>query len=52
MKPLKTLIVEDSENDEKLLLRQLAKAGYDVQSARVQTATDLEDTLAEFFPTM
>jgi two-component system cell cycle sensor histidine kinase/response regulator CckA len=47
MKPLKALLVEDSEMDERLLLRQLAKAGYDVQSTRVQTAAELEHALAE-----
>ena len=47
MKPLKALIVEDSELDEELLLRQLAKADYDVQSIRVQTAADMEKALAE-----
>jgi CheY-like chemotaxis protein len=47
MKSLKTLIVEDSENDEQLLLRQLAKAGYDVQSTRAQTAAEVKNALAE-----
>lgn len=47
MKPLKALLVEDSETDEKLLLRQLAKAGYDVQSIRVETAADMRKALAE-----
>ncbi len=47
MKPLKALIVEDSELDEELLLRQLAKANFEVQSIRVQTAAAMEKALAE-----
>lgn len=47
MKPLKALLVEDSETDEKLLLRQLAKVGFDVQSIRVETAADMRKALAE-----
>lgn len=47
MKPLKALVVEDSEVDEELLLRQLTKADYDVQSIRVQTAADMAKALAE-----
>ncbi len=47
MKSLKALLIEDSETDEQLLLRHLAEAGYDVQSVRVQTASDLKKALAE-----
>ncbi len=47
MKSLKALIVEDSETDEELLLRQLAAADYNVQSIRVQTAADMAKALAE-----
>ncbi len=46
MKLLRSLIVEDNADDELLLLRYLAKAGYDVQSQRVQTAADLKAALA------
>jgi PAS domain S-box-containing protein len=38
---LKILIIEDSENDTILLLRNLRKGGYDVTSKRVQTLEDM-----------
>ncbi len=47
MKKLKALLVEDSQMDEKLMLRQLAKADYEVQSIRVQTAADMKNALIE-----
>ncbi len=37
-KPLKVLIVEDSEDDAVLVLRELERGGYDVTSERVETA--------------
>src|SRR5215216_4020108 len=46
MKPLKVLIVEDSEDDAALLLLHLARAGYDVQHERVQAAETLRNALA------
>ena len=36
--PLHCLIVEDSENDARLMVRQLSKGGYDVTWERVETA--------------
>ncbi|MBN1607365.1 MAG: PAS domain S-box protein [Polyangiaceae bacterium] len=39
--PLQVLIVEDSENDALLLLRELEKAGYQPQHTRVQTKEQL-----------
>lgn len=36
-KPLRTLIVEDSEDDAELLLRELRHGGYDPAHARVET---------------
>jgi len=47
MKPLKSLIVEDSKDDALLLLRHLSSAGYDVQSAIVQTPAAMKAALAE-----
>ena len=37
-KPLRALLVEDSENDALLLLRELKRAGYEVDHERVYTA--------------
>lgn len=45
MKTLKVLIVEDVEDDEKLLLLYLRKAGYEVISERVQTADEMRAAL-------
>lgn len=44
---LRILIIEDSENDALLLLRELRKAGYQVESERVETAEDMASALAE-----
>ena len=35
--PLRVLVVEDSEDDALLLLRELKRGGYDVTSERVDT---------------
>ncbi len=45
--PLRVLLVEDSEDDADLLLRQLGRGGYDVTSVRVETAEAMEAVLAE-----
>ncbi len=45
-KNLRILIVEDSENDAFLLLREIRRLGYDVDSTRVETAEDLRSALA------
>ncbi len=47
MKPLNSLIVEDSKNDALLLLRHLSSAGYNVQSAIVQTPAAMKAALTE-----
>lgn len=44
-KPLKVLIVEDSETDALLLTEQLRAGGYEPQTLRVDTAEDLTDAL-------
>jgi PAS domain S-box-containing protein len=45
-KPLRILIVEDSEHDAELLLWHLNREGFDVTSRRVDTATAMSDALA------
>ena len=44
-KPLRVLIVEDSENDTLLLLRELKRAGYEPSHERVYTAPDMKTAL-------
>ncbi len=44
-KPLRVLIVEDVENDAQLLLRELARGGYTVTSARVETDAQMTAAL-------
>jgi two-component system sensor histidine kinase EvgS len=45
MKPIKVLIVDDSEQDADLLLRDLKKADYDVTFKRVDTAPAMNEAL-------
>jgi len=46
MKPsLRVLLIEDSEIDAQLLLRQLSLAGYEVESRRIEDGTQLRNTL-------
>lgn len=45
MKPLKALIIEDSETDALLLQEQLRAGGYELESVRVQTPADLRAAL-------
>jgi sigma-B regulation protein RsbU (phosphoserine phosphatase) len=44
-RPLRVLLVEDSEFDATLLLRLLAKAGYDLYHERVESADQLNEAL-------
>src|SRR6266571_2248206 len=44
-KPLRVLMVEDSEDDALLVLRELRAAGYDLTHERVDTAATLEAAL-------
>ena len=48
MKPdLRILLVEDSEDDAFLLFREIKSAGYDIKSRRVETASDLIQSLKD-----
>ena len=44
-KDLRVILVEDSDSDAALLLRDLQRAGYDVVHERVQTAQEMEAAL-------
>jgi hypothetical protein len=45
--PLRALVIEDSDDDARLLLMELDQGGYDVAHQRVETPGDLEAALAE-----
>jgi DNA-binding NtrC family response regulator len=45
--PLRVLLVEDSEDDALLLMRELQRGGYDPHYERVDTAADMERALEE-----
>ena len=44
-KPLRVLIIEDSEDDTLLLLRELKRSGYEVEFERVDTAPAMQSAL-------
>ncbi|MCX6080463.1 MAG: PAS domain S-box protein [Chloroflexi bacterium] len=44
-RPLRVLMVEDSENDASLILRQLTRTGYAVEHERVETAAQMQAAL-------
>ena len=44
--PLRVLVVEDSEDDALLLLRQLRKGGFDPVHRRVQASADMREALS------
>ena len=46
MIPLRVLIVEDSEPDAELLLRELRRGGYSPEHLRVETRKELDDAIA------
>lgn len=46
VKPLRVLIVEDSEDDTQLLLRELRRGGYDPMHERVESAAAMASALA------
>jgi PAS domain S-box-containing protein len=49
-RPLRVLLVEDSENDALLLLRELRRGGYEPEHERVQTPEAMRAALAEKGP--
>ena len=44
---LRLLLVEDSDDDTELLVREVRRAGYELEWLRVQTADELQRALAE-----
>src|SRR5574341_1888023 len=46
-RPLRVLIIEDSEDDTELLLRELRRGGYEVEFERVETADSLRSALTQ-----
>jgi signal transduction histidine kinase/DNA-binding response OmpR family regulator len=49
-RPLRALIVEDSDNDTEMLCRELGRLGFDVIYRRVQTADGMREALADEEP--
>jgi DNA-binding response OmpR family regulator len=45
-KTLRLLVVEDSDDDYRILLREVRRAGYVVESRRVQSSSELAEALA------
>lgn len=43
--PLRVLVVEDSEDDAGLVLREIRRGGYTVESERVETCSDMKKAL-------
>ncbi len=46
MKPLRVLLVEDSEDDVELILRELRRGGFAPEFKRVETYEDMDDALS------
>jgi sigma-B regulation protein RsbU (phosphoserine phosphatase) len=46
-KPLRVLIIEDSDFDAQLLLHLLKKGGYKIEHRRVETASELQEALLQ-----
>jgi len=46
MKVLRVLIVEDSDDDRQLIMREIQRGGYTVESERVETKADMEAALS------
>lgn len=47
LKPLKILIINDSQDNADLILKELLQAGYDCQWKRVETTEDMRESLKE-----
>ncbi len=46
-RPLRILLIEDSDNDAQLLLREIRRFGYDVEYERVETAESIHTKLMD-----
>jgi len=46
-RPLRVLLIEDSQDDATFLLRELGRGGFDCESERVETLRELSDALDE-----
>src|SRR6266487_4462348 len=46
-RPLSVLIIEDSEEDTLLLLRELQRIGYEVEFKRMETAAEMQSALSQ-----
>jgi len=46
-KPLRVLVIEDSEDDALLLLRELRRGGYDPEHLRIETAEQMQEALKQ-----
>ena len=46
-RPLSVLIIEDSEEDTRLLLRELQCGGYDVEFERVESTEAMQSALTQ-----
>ncbi len=46
-RPLRLLVVEDSDDDYEILLREVRRGGYDITSSRVSNANDLSAMLGQ-----
>src|SRR5258706_11190746 len=46
-RPLRVLIIEDSEEDTQLLLRELQRGGYEVEFERVESAEAMQSALSQ-----
>src|SRR5687767_13419549 len=44
---LRVLIVEDSENDSEVMLRELRRGGYEVEHKRVETRSAMQAALSQ-----
>ena len=44
-RPLKVLLVEDSEDDAELLCRELRRGGYELTARRIDTAEDMHEAI-------
>jgi PAS domain S-box-containing protein len=46
-KSLRVLIIEDSEDDSQLLVRELRRIGYEVEFERIETAEEMQSSLSQ-----